>query len=425
MTPNPGVVLLALAGLVPGPAAGQLPPDPVADTLRLSDVRLAIVAQNPSLLAARFRAEAARARVRPAGALPDPTLSLGLMGRPVRDPGRTDIEMTQNLVQLTQPLPWPGTLGYARTRYEHLAAADSLDAQELETELLARATSFYLRIAVLDRSVAIMEMTRDLLRDFRRVSEARYAVGEGLQQDMLQAQVAVARLTSDITVARQDRLATAARLNGLMGRPATTVVPAVELSMPGDALPEVDALMDEAAALRPAIRAARERARAAAAAYRQARREAFPDLMVTVGYGHRPQFDDLATLMVGVSLPVFSGSKQDRVKAERRALQALEEARAVDLHNETYARLAEHRAQAERARTLVDLYRTSILPQARAAVEAARSAYQVGRVDYLTLLTNQMTVNRFEIDRVRLAAEYHDAVAGIDALLGFPRRDVP
>jgi len=389
-----------------------------ADTLRLADVVAAVRTTNPTLQAARYAADAAHERVRPAGALPDPVLSLGLMNRPVNDFGRTDVQMTMNVIQLTQGVPWPGSLGFEEERMVHLASADSLDAVELETTLVSRVTSVYVQLAYLDRAIAVMETTRDLLRDFRQVSEARYAVAQGIQQDILQAQVSVARMTADITVSTQQRLATAARLNGLMGRPATLPVPAVELPAPGPDLPNVEALMDEASRNRPAFQAARERALAAEASYHQARRDAYPDFMFTLGYGQRPDFVDLATLMVGVSLPVFAGSKQGRRKDERRAIQSMEEARELDLHNETYARLAELRAHAERARSLSELYRTSILPQARAAVEAALSAYQVGNVDYLTLLTNQMTVTQFEVERVRLAAEYHQAVAGIEALTG-------
>jgi hypothetical protein len=36
----------------------------------------------------------------------------------------------------------------------------------------------------------------------------------------------------------------------------------------------------------------------------------------------------------------------------------------------------------------------------------------------MTLVENEMTVNRYEIETVRLAAEYHRAVAEIDALIG-------
>lgn len=425
MAPTNGAVAIAfgmLSGLVVSPTSALAQG---ADTLRLTNVVEAVRTTNPTLQAARYQADAAQERVRPAGALPDPVLSLGLMNRPVDDLGRTDVQMTMNVVQLTQTLPWPGALGFDEERLGHLAAADSLDTEELEAALVARVTSVYARLAYLDRAIAIMETTRNLLRDFRRVSEARYAVGEGIQQDILLAQVSVARMTADITVAAQERVAAAARLNGLMGRPATAPVSAVELMTPGPELPEVDGLMDEASRNRPAFEAARQRALAAEAAYRQAERDAYPDFTVSLGYGQRPDFVDLASLMVGVSIPLFAGSKQSRVKDERRAIQSMEEARELDLYNETFARLAELRAQAERARRLSELYRTSILPQAQASVEAALTAYQVGNVDYMTLLTNQMTVNQFEIERVRLAAEYLEAVAGIDALTGSNGSETP
>lgn len=406
---------LALAGPLDGALALQAP---AADTLRLARVVETVRAANPSLIAARLHADAAQERVKPAGALPDPVLSLGLMNRPVNGLGRTDVQMTMNVVQLTQAVPWPGTRGFEEDRLGHLALADSLDVAEMESALISRVAAIYYRLAYLDRAVAIMETTRDLLRDFRDVSESRYAVGQAVQQDVLQAQVSVARMTANIEVSRQDRIAMAARLNGLMGRPATVSVPSLELLVTGSNLPAVDQLMDTAAAYRPAFRAARERALAAESAYRQAERAAYPDFLLSLGYGQRPEYVDLASLMVGVSLPIFSGSKQGRRKEETRILHSAEEARELDLHNETFARLAELRAQADRARTLSDLYRTSLLPQARASVEAALSAYQVGTVDYMTLLTNQMTVNQFEVEQVRLAAEYHTAVADIASLTG-------
>jgi outer membrane protein TolC len=127
---------------------------------------------------------------------------------------------------------------------------------------------------------------------------------------------------------------------------------------------------------------------------------------------------DLATIQVGISLPLWSGSKQQPRIREMQAFQSTEQARELDLHYETFARLSELRAAAERSRDLSELYRTSILPQAQAAVESALSAYQVGAVDYMTLLTNQTTVNRFKTERVRLAAEYQASVAGIAALTG-------
>lgn len=419
--------LLAVAGLALGAFAGtpRQAEAQQADTLRLAEVVAEAKQANPRLKAARYLMDAARERIGPAGALPDPMLSFGFMNRPVGGPTRTDVQMTMNTVQLSQRFPWPGARGFSGERATHLAAADSLEADELEGALIARVKATYYRMAYMDRAVAILLDTRELLQDFLEVAEIRYTVGTGVQQDVLQAQIAIAEMSADVTIMEQDRLAVAARFNSLLGRPATSAVGALALPDVQDALPSVEEMLRTAAANRPAFEVARRRALAAESAYNLADRSRYPDITVTLAYGQRPDFVDLATLMVGVNLPLFAGSKQSRVRDEMRALQSVEAAREVDLYNETYAQLAELRARAGRARSLSELYRTSILPQAIAAVESSLSAYRVGTVDYMTLLSNQMTVNRFRVERVRLAAEHAETLAEIEALLGANRGELP
>lgn len=385
------------------------------DTLYLAVVVAEARQSNPMLQAARSAADAASERISQAGALPDPMLALGLKNRPLDGFG-TGEPMTMNSISLTQMFPWPGKLGYSEERASHLALASDSDADEMEEALIARVKSVYFRLGFMDRALDIMQATRDLLRDFLEVTSAKYEVGTGLQQDILQAQVAIARMTADITVVQQNRVAMAARLNALLGRPATIPVGALELPPPDDAVLDVDSLMLVAAENRPAIRAARERSLAAEAGYRAARRAVYPDFTVGLGYGQRPEFVDMASIQVGFSVPLWAGSKQLPKRREMQAVQSMEEARELDLHYETFARLSELRASAIRAQELAILYETSIIPQAVAAVESSLSAYRVGGVDYMTLLSNQMTVNQFEIESVRLAAEFQDSVAGIQAL---------
>jgi len=406
-----------IAALVFGFAfpAAELPAQQ-PDTLRLADAVTQARQANPMLAAARLKADAAAERVPQAGALPDPQLSLALMNRPL-DFG-TDQPMTMNSIQWMQRLPWPGKLGYAEDRERHLADADSLDADEAERQLVARVKSVYYQLAYMDRAIAIMQDTRDLLRNFQDVSSTRYAVGSGLQQDVLQAQVSVAQMTENITVMQQNRIAMAARLNALFGRDATAAIPALELPPPAGTLAGVSGLMDLAAEQRPARAAARARVEAAQAGYRAARRALYPDFTVSLAYGQRPQFDDMATFMVGISIPLWARSRQLPLRREMEAMASMAAATERNLYNETFARLTELRANADRARALSDLYANAVLPQAHASVESALSAYQVGRVDYTTLINNELTVNRYEIEAVRLTAEYHQAVAELEALVG-------
>jgi cobalt-zinc-cadmium efflux system outer membrane protein len=182
-----------------------------ADTLKLEMALTLARDSNPMLQATRFRADAALERVPQAGAWPDPMLSLGLMNRVVRTFGAS-APMSVNSVQLTQRIPWPGKLGFNQERASRLAEAEQFDSEEAEEALLARVKSVYYQLAYVDRSIAIMNQTRRLLRDFLDVSTAMYGVGTALQQDVLRAQVSVAQMTEDITVMEQNRVAMASRM---------------------------------------------------------------------------------------------------------------------------------------------------------------------------------------------------------------------
>ena len=389
------------------------------DTLRLADALRLAQTTNPMLRASRAGAVAAAARVGPAGALPDPQLQFGLMNRMASEFRSTADPMTMNQVQLMQMLPWPGKLGGARAAARHLAAAASADADGQGRMLAAQVRMAYYDVAYADRALDVMRRTLGLLRDFRDVTTTMYGVGTGLQQDVLRAQVEVARMTEEIARMGQDRIAAAARLNALLGRAATSPVGALELpDLPAADLPEADTLIAWALASRPALQAGTERVAAAEASLRAARRDLFPDFQLGIAYQARPAFPNMLSVMVGVNLPVFAGSKQLAMRREAGAMRDMSQADLANLRNETIAQLIETRARAEQDRNLGRLYRTSILPQSRAAVDAALASYRVGRVTFMQLIDNQMTVNRYDTESYRLLADYRQAVGELEALVG-------
>jgi outer membrane protein TolC len=414
MSRHPVLTVVALLA-----ASGAAAQSPGRDTLRLADALRVARDSNPMLRAVRAGATAAGQRVGPAGALPDPELQLGLMNRMARDFGATMDPMTMDQVQLMQMLPWPGKLGNQRRAARHGAAAARADVQEQERMLAAQVRMAYYEVAYADRALAVMAETRTLLEQFLSVSTTMYATGGAIQQDVLRAQVEVARMTEDIERMAQERVAMAARLNALLGRPGGSPVGAATLPAPSAApLPLADTLIAWALADRPALAAGAERVAAADASLAAARREVLPDFSIGVAYQRRPAFDDMVSLMIGVSLPLWAGAKQLPMRREAAAMRAMAAAELASLETETAARIVELRARAERDRALARLYRTGIVPQARAAVQAALASYRVGRVTFMTLIDNQMTVNRYAIETHRLAADYHQALGELEAFVG-------
>jgi outer membrane protein TolC len=108
------------------------------------------------------------------------------------------------------------------------------------------------------------------------------------------------------------------------------------------------------------------------------------------------------------------------MRREASAMRQMAEADLAAMQADTRGRVAELYASAERARRLGELYQGTILPQTRISVSAALASYRVGGVDFMTLLDNQMTVNRYRQDLYALQAQRGQALAELEMLLSRP-----
>lgn len=126
----------------------------------------------------------------------------------------------------------------------------------------------------------------------------------------------------------------------------------------------------------------------------------------------------MGSLMIGASVPVFARSRQLKLREEAAAMRQMATADLTEMRAGTRGALGAAYADLVRAQRLADLYRNTIIPQSRATVSAAFAAYRAGRVDFMTLLDNQMTVNNYRQELVALEAEEGRAWAELEMLTG-------
>jgi cobalt-zinc-cadmium efflux system outer membrane protein len=405
----------AAAGLRAQTAASERP-------LVLGRVYGAVKAANPRIAAADALARAADARIAPTRRPPDPQLQFGLMNRSLPGFGLSD-PLGMNQVQLMQMVPFPGKLRMAGQVASARAEAERSRAADMSWDVRARAAMAFYELYRMDRSLQVAEETLRIVQDLAVTARTMYGVGEGRQADVLRAQVEIARMTEDITRMRTEQVSAAARLNALLALdPSTPVGSPVRPAFP-DTLPPLDSLVAEAQRNRPMVQAAEAEVRAADAGVRLARREIWPDLQLGVQYGQRPMdggTDRMVSLMLGFNLPIFAGSRQLAMRREATAMRQMAAADLEAMQADTRGRVAELYAAAERARRLGGLYQGTILPQAHTTVASALAAYRVGGVDFMTLLDDQMTVNRYRQDLYALEAERGQALAELEMLLSRP-----
>jgi outer membrane protein, heavy metal efflux system len=414
------VILTALFAL--GPATPLLAQEPVATLQHVYE--LARI-HNPMLRAAGSAVEAAAAAEPSAGLPPDPELQLGIMNASL--PGlRTDMPGSMApSIQLMQMLPFPGKLRLSKTIAEQTTRMVGSAAEAMWWDVRSMTSMAFYDVYQADRQIDVMLETLDWLTQFEQVALTMYSTGGGRQSDVLRAGVEVARMKADLERMQAMRAVAAARLNALLDRPSDTVVPRLAWTpLPAD-IPAIGELERWAEESRPAIERGRLALDRARTQERLARREIWPDLSLGVQYGQRGSdmgTERMGSIMLGFSLPVFARQRQMQMRREAAAMTAMSTAELEALRADMRSRVGELRAELMRTRSLIALYRSEVLPQAEANVTSAFSAYRVGRVDFLTLVDAQMTVNQYTQELFALLAEYGWRTAELEMVLG---RELP
>jgi outer membrane protein TolC len=67
---------------------------------------------------------------------------------------------------------------------------------------------------------------------------------------------------------------------------------------------------------------------------------------------------------------------------------------------------------------LINLYQDGIVPQATHTLNSSLASYQVGTVDFLTLLTNLLTLFRYELEYYRVLTDYEKNLANLELAMG-------
>jgi cobalt-zinc-cadmium efflux system outer membrane protein len=379
---------------------------------------------NPDLLASYHNWQADLAKVPQAGALPDPQLSFNLLNMPVNTFDFNQEPMTGKQIALMQMFPFPGKQGLREDIAQSNADVSKAKNQELKNQLVKNIKQTYYDLFFIDQSIVTVQKNTGVLQDFIHIAESKYTVGKGLQQDVLKAQVELSKLEEKAINLQQKRQAITARLNALLNRPAgtplgKTVAPKLD-SLNMD-LPQLEELADKN---RPLIQAWASILSQNKKKVSLAKKDYLPDFKLAVAYTQRDQLEngmggvDFLSALVTVDFPLYFWRKQNKRVEETRYNQEMVQENYRSVQNQIYSDLDKTLSELDKNYRLLDLYKTGIIPQATQSLNSAIAGYQTDKVDFLTLLNNQLTLFNFELDYNRFLSDYSKGIAELEAATG-------
>jgi outer membrane protein, heavy metal efflux system len=399
-------------------ANAGLPPD-------LQALVVEALQANAEIKQMRGQYTASQETIRPAGALEDPEIGFTMKDIPTDNWALNREPMTQKMLELSQKFPFPGKRRLRSEVAGEQAQADEQVYKDKVNEIRAKVVIAYWGLSLAQTNFDLTQKNKQVWEQVVQVAETRYGVGQGMQADVLQAQVELGNYLDRLFQWTQKQESSRADLNALRSKPPQAPVSRAQTLKPRPFILKLEDLLTQAET-RPQLQALKFIIAKQEKAVDLARKEYFPDARVSVGYGFRETLAppvnqkqaDMFTGSVMFNVPLWVGSK---IKPKIREEQAKQGA-AKDAHqsalNQLAAAIKDRHAKLQRLAKQISLFDQGIIPQARQAVGASLSSYQVGALPFNQLYQNQIAVYNAEMQLEEYLKDFEENWAEMEWLVG-------
>jgi outer membrane protein TolC len=422
-----GCVSPARADDIPALAAGQdtaqprRGTEPSTSSDRLRALVNEALSRSPIVLAARSHWQAQTKVPIQAATIPDPQVSLQhfTVGSPQPFSGYETSDFYYTGFGVSQDIPGPGKLRLQKSEAEKDAEYARRRYEAAERDVEEKVKEIYFELSYHARTLAILERNQEELGQIQQIIETRYRLGQGLQQDLIKAQLQSTEILKEHAMHHQEEDQAQLELKQILGRDPDS--PNIEIGAVEATHLELDtaelARLSDAGS--PELAADRAMETRSTEALKLAHQGYWPDF--TVGYSYQktgPGFRDYYMLNLGAKVPLYFWRKQTPAieQAALEAESAREQTRATQLQ---VLSVAESSLVAMRtAERTMAIYRDGLLPQAETSKASAMAAYRVGKVDFQTLLSSVLDLQNLRQEYYRSLADHEIAIAKIQQVIG-------
>jgi len=394
------------------PARAQVPwPVPVEDPLLASLIEEAL-SKNPDVMAARQAAAAAGQRPAQTRSLANPMVSVGYTNDGW-SPTLGSKEMSTLAFMASQELPYFGKRGLRGDIASREAEQVEQQAKRVGRSITAAVKRTYYGLLLSRNLLDLIRDQEDNWKQIESAARARYAVGQGAQQDVLRVQIEVTRIEQLRAEQEAEAEIRLAELNRLLDRTATAPLETSARLALRPVPAGLDQLFEWATGVSPEVKGAGLGIERASLAVALARKEFKPDFSVETAYVNRGGLDPMWQAGIGVSLPVYR-KRLSAGLAEADALLRSSQRTSDSVRLQLRFRTQERLIQLKATERVATLYGEGIVPQDRMSVEAGLANYQTGKVPFIAVLETLTTLYNDRATHLRLLANHEQILASLE-----------
>ena len=381
---------------------------------------------NPQLQSLVAKINAARAFIPQASAPDDPRLSFEAGNIPVGDPSLSRTPMTGMQIYLRQKVPFPGKLGLKKKIAESREAQAVEEHLERLNQLVAEFKEAVYDYSYTTNAADISRKTISRLKALTKTLEAKYAVGEVPQQDILKTRVELSKMQERLI--QQDKMADIlrSRITTLLNRPAKTPLEVVVSENTLTDFPYgLEELRNVAQHSRHWLNKADKIIDEAEYQHKLAKKELLPDFDFSAGYRIRSNAiegpvlgEDFFSAGVSINIPIWTTRKQGKKVEQTRYLITAAKKEKEALEQEINYQVEKLFFEVAQRKEQYELYRSRIVPESESALVSSRRSYEANEVDYLNVITNELDLFQAQLLMHHYYFEHEKKIAELEMVIG-------
>jgi outer membrane protein TolC len=413
-------VVSLTATLVLATALSALGQTPVASApTPLSHLLAEAEAKNPQISAADHGARAARQMAPQVTTLPDPKFTYQQLsvGSPKPFAGYINSDFAYIGVGASQELPYPGKLRLRGDVAERDADTKQAEIEVTKTSIADAVKADYLQLAYLQQTLGILRQNESVLDQLIQDATAHYQVGQGMQQDVLQAQVNRTKIVKEITMHHQQMGQILAHLKGLLNRDQGSPDIVTEELAATPLRRTSDELLAMVRQNNPQIQVDASSVLTQDAQLASAKRAGKPDFEVGYIYQNTDRkYRDYYMFTFDVRIPRKKRANAEIAEAtEKRS----ESQQTLNAHlQQQLAEVQEGYIKAASDEELLKEYREGLIPQSDAAYRATLSAYASNREEFIHVLSYFTDLLSLKLEYAQTLVDHEAALAHLETLTG-------
>ncbi len=376
---------------------------------------------NPEIQAAYNTWKAAKYKAKRVSGLPDPMARYTYFGQSIE----TKVGPQEHKYGISQKVPFPFKLHLKKkAQYKH---ADMLKEKYDATkrEVIKNIKFVYYDIFWIDKAIEVTQGEKSILETLEKVAGRKYETAQSPQQDVIKAQVEISKLIDQLFMLGQRRKGLEARMNALLSRPKAALFDKVKDM-------KLDKFEYDLQDLHELANYSRQELLAADLGIERAKYEKslawlnfLPDFSfgfdyIQIGDGTTnldKDGDDAWSTTFAVHVPIWLSKQVADVK-EKKATLAASRKNYENVKNNVISEVEDVYYKITTYKDIVSLYKTALVPQTEQAFDAARLAYETGKVDFLNWLDSERVLLQTRLAYYKAIADYEKSIAYLERVVG-------